>query len=212
MSRTLKKSPNDNIGPRLKKLRTERNLSLSKVAKQLAPHVELQLAGKSGETRISAIENSGANLTLELAIAYSKVFDVSLEYIFCISNDMQHENKTIKETLGLEDFAIAKIKDFSVTQLQILNFLIRSDFIKGLIESFDSFVYTTRSFCESEIVGFDNRLADDKQKEDAKIVELIPRWRLEKSISALIEKIADPIINSDAIDITMTQSSPAIPQ
>lgn len=82
MSRTLKKSPNDNIGPRLKKLRTERNLSLSKVAKQLAPHVELQLAGKSGETRISAIENSGANLTLELAIAYSKVFDVSLNIFF----------------------------------------------------------------------------------------------------------------------------------
>ncbi len=202
MSRTLKKSPNDKIGQRLKELRTERYLSLRKVAKQLAAHVELQLEGKSGETRISAIENSGANLTPELAIAYSKVFDVSLEYIFCLSDDMQPENKTIKETLGLGDIAIAKIKDFSITQLQILNFLIKSDFIKGLIDSFDSFVYATRSMSKSIIVGFDDRLADDKQEEDAKIVELIPRWRLEKSVSALIEKIADPMINSEEIEIT----------
>lgn len=201
MSRTLAKPVNENIGPRLKKLRTERNLSLSKTAKQLAPHVAICLEGKSGETRISTIENSTNNLTPELAIAYAKVFDVSLEYIFCLSDDMQPEHKRIKKVLGLKDSAIVKIKGFSKTQLEILNFLIEHDFIKGLIESFDSFVYTTRFLSESKIVGFDNRLADDKQEEDAKLVALIPRWRLERSVSALIEKIADLIVNSEKIKI-----------
>lgn len=201
MSRTLVKPVNENIGPRLKKLRTERNLSLGKLATELAPHVTIHLEGKSGETRISTIENSTNNLTPELAIAYSKYFDVSLEYIFCLSDDMQPENKTIKKVLGLEDSAIAKIKRFSETQLEILNFLIEHDFIKGLIESFDSFVYTTRFLSESKTVGFDDRLTDDKQEEDAKLVELIPRWRLERSVSALIEKIADLIVNSEKIKI-----------
>lgn len=220
MSRTLMKPVNKNIGPRLKKLRTERNLSLGKLATELAQHVTIHLEGKSGETRILAIENSKNNLTPELAIAYSKYFDVSLEYIFCLSDDMQPENRTIKEVLGLEDSAIAKIAKIkkvsetqSETQLEILNFLIEHDFIKGLIESFDSFVYTTRSLSESKIISFDDRLTDDKQKEDAKIVELIPRWRLERSVSALIDKIADLMVNSEKIKYPDSQqSSPAISQ
>lgn len=69
--------------------------------------------GKSGQTRISAIENSHANLTSELALAYSKNFDVSLEYIFCISDDMRPENKDIKEVLRLSDITISKIRAFS---------------------------------------------------------------------------------------------------
>ena len=84
---------------------------------------------------------------------------------------------------------------------------------KGLIESFDSFVYTTRSLSESKIISFDDRLTDDKQKEDAKIVELIPRWRLERSVSALIDKIADLMVNSEKIKYPDSQqSSPAISQ
>ncbi len=190
MARELKRKSNPNIGERLKKLRNNRKLSLSKTAKLLEPYVDIQLDGKSGETRISGIENSNANLTLELAIAYSKVFNVSLEYLFCLSDDMQPNDKGIREELGLTDIAISKIRDFSNTevypkQLKILNILFESDFMTELIQSLDSFVYTTDSYRDMETLNLDER------ENDKEIVNLLPRWKLDKSVSISIDKIAN---------------------
>lgn len=190
MARELKRKSNPNIGERLKKLRNNRKLSLSKTAKLLEPYVDIQLDGKSGETRISGIENSNANLTLELAIAYSKVFNVSLEYLFCLSDDMQPSDKGIREELGLTDIAISKIRDFSNTevypkQLEILNILFESDFMTELIQSLDSFIYTTNLYRDMETLNFDDR------ENDKEIVNLLPRWKLDKSVSISIDKIAD---------------------
>ena len=194
MARELKRKSNPNIGERLKKLRNNRKLSLSKTAKLLEPYVDIQLDGKSGETRISGIENSNANLTLELAIAYSKVFNVSLEYLFCLSDDMQPNDKGIREELGLTDIAISKIRDFSNTdsnteeypkQLEILNILFESDFMTELIQSLDSFIYTTNLYRGMETLNFDER------ENDKEIVNLLPRWKLDKSVSISIDKIAN---------------------
>lgn len=190
MARELKRKSNPNIGERLKKLRNNRKLSLSKTAKLLEPYVDIQLDGKSGETRISGIENSNANLTLELAIAYSKVFNVSLEYLFCLSDDMQPNDKGIREELGLTDIAISKIRDFSNTevypkQLKILNILFESDFMTELIQSLDSFIYTTDSYRDMETLNLDER------ENDKEIVNLLPRWKLDKSVSISIDKIAN---------------------
>lgn len=190
MARELKRKSNPNIGERLKKLRNNRKLSLSKTAKLLEPYVDIQLDGKSGETRISGIENSNANLTLELAIAYSKVFNVSLEYLFCLSDDMQPNDKGIREELGLTDIAISKIRDFSNTevypkQLEILNILFESDFMTELIQSLDSFIYTTNLYRDMETLNFDER------ENDKEIVNLLPRWKLDKSVSISIDKIAN---------------------
>lgn len=190
MARELKRKSNPNIGERLKKLRNNRKLSLSKTAKLLEPYVDIQLDGKSGETRISGIENSNANLTLELAIAYSKVFNVSLEYLFCLSDDMQPNDKGIREELGLTDIAISKIRDFSNTevypkQLKILNILFESDFMTELIQSLDSFIYTTDSYRDMETLNLDER------ENDKEIVNLLPRWKLDKSVSIFIDKIAN---------------------
>ena len=69
MPRELIKSANEKMGKRLKELRENRKLSLYRLVKQLNPLVSIQLEGKSGETRISRIENSDANLTVELASA-----------------------------------------------------------------------------------------------------------------------------------------------
>jgi len=190
VARELKRKSNPNIGERLKKLRNNRKLSLSKTAKLLEPYVDIQLDGKSGETRISGIENSNANLTLELAIAYSKVFNVSLEYLFCLSDDMQPNDKGIREELGLTDIAISKIRDFSNTevypkQLEILNILFESDFMTELIQSLDSFIYTTNLYRDMETLNFDER------ENDKEIVNLLPRWKLDKSVSISIDKIAN---------------------
>jgi len=190
MPRALK-FPNKDVGERLKELRTGRKLSLDKVSKLLAPHVNnIQLAGESGKTRILAIEKATGNLTVELAAAYSKVFDVSLEYLFCLSDDMRPENKSIKEVLGLTDTAISRIRSFSdknnsKTKLQILNTLFESEFMTKLVDSLDSFIYTSRSYDNYVTLDFDDRKEDDKE-----VVKLIPRWRLDKSVSTLIDEIA----------------------
>lgn len=199
MAKALKKQVNTEIGKRLRELRKGHKLSLNKIVKQLASHVNIQLEGKSGETRISAIENSTGNLTLELAIAYSKIFDVSLEYILCLSNDMQPENKTVKEVLGLTDIAISKIKGCTdknrpLAQMQILNFLFESDFMMELVRSLDSFIYTSNFYNNCETLSFDSR-----QEDDTEVVKLIPRWRLDKSVSASIERIVNLLQNDDKL-------------
>lgn len=189
MPRDLIKPANEKMGKRLKELRENRKLSLYRLVKQLNPLVSIQLEGKSGETRISRIENSDANLTVELAIAYSKIFDVSLEYLFCVSSDMQPENKPIKEVLGLTDIAISKIKDFSngknsETKMKILNTLFESDLLLELVHNLDSFIFTNQFYNSCETLPFDCRYEDDTE-----VVKLLPRWRFEKSVSTLIEKI-----------------------
>lgn len=207
MPKTLKKTPNDKfkkIGNRLKKLRTDKDLTLNQVAACLNPYVQIQLDGKSGETRISEIEKSNANLTPELAVAYSQFFDVSLEYVFCLSDDMRPENKEVKETLGLTDEAIAKIKAFSnengpATYMKILNILFESDFMSELIHSLDSFVYTTQKYSNFVTLDF-----DDRQK-DKEIVGLIPRWKLEKSVSKSMDKIAKLLEDSEELKLLVEE-------
>lgn len=201
MPKTLKKTPNDkfkNIGNRLKKLRADKGLTLNQVAACLNSYVQIQLNGKSGETRISEIEKSNANLTPELAVAYSRVFDVSLEYVFCLSDDMRPENKEVKETLGLTDATITKIKAFSsengsATYLKILNLLFETDFMSELIRSLDSFAYTTQKYSNFVTLDFDYR------QEDKEIVDLISRWKLEKSVSKAIDKIAKLLEDSEEL-------------
>lgn len=193
MPRALKKPIEREIGVRLNKLRNGRKLSLRKVAQQLAPYVNIQLGGKSGETRISALENSAANLTPELAVAYSKAFDVSLEYIFCLSDDMQPEDKTIEESLGLTKDAVSKIREIkscldgnnSAAKLKILNKLFESGYIMELLNHLNSFVVASRLLNECVTLPLDDR------QDDTEAAELIARWQLDKRVLATLEKIAD---------------------
>lgn len=213
MPKALKKTLNDkfkNIGNRLKKLRTDKGLTLNQVAACLNPYVQIQLDGKSGETRISEIEKSNANLTPELAVAYSRVFDVSLEYVFCLSDDMRPENKEIKETLGLTDTTIAKIKAFSsenasAAYLKILNILFETDFMSELIHSLDSFAYTTQKYSNFVTLNFDDR------QEDKEIVGLISRWKLEKSVSKAIDKIANLLEDSEELKLSVEEQQKSSP-
>ena len=195
MSRTLSKPANTKIGERLKELRENRGLSLYRLAEQLNQQVTIQLDGKSGQTRISAIENSHANLTSELALAYSKNFDVSLEYIFCISDDMRPENKDIKEVLRLSDITISKIRAFSEEKnsdelLKVLNILFEHGFMLDLVRSLESFIYLSHFYNDCITLSFDDRQEDDRQEDDREFAKLIPRWRLNKSVLDLTEKIA----------------------
>lgn len=189
MPRTLSKEPIPNVGERIRELRKSRNWSLKKMTEALRPYVHIVLEGKTGESRISSIEKSKKGLTPELANAYSKVFNVTLEYVFCLSNDMRPEDKSIRETLNLTNITISKIRDFSNSevspkQIAILNLLFESDFMSELVHSLDSFVYTTTVYRQMVTLDFDDR------ENDKEIVNLLPRWKLDKSVSASVDKIA----------------------
>lgn len=189
MPRTLSKEPIPNVGDRIRELRKSRNWSLKKITEALQPYVYIVLEGKTGESRISSIEKSEGNLTLEIAIAYSKVFNVTLEYLFCLSDEKRPEDKSIRESLNLTNITISKIRDFSNSevspaQVAILNLLFESDFMSELVHSLDSFVYTTTVYRQMVTLDFDDR------ENDKEIVNLLPRWKLDKSVSASVDKIA----------------------
>jgi len=68
------------------------------------------LDGENGKVTVSQLERGARKITLEMALAYAEIFDVSLDYICGRSDDPQPENKGIRESTGLEDDAIAMLK------------------------------------------------------------------------------------------------------
>ena len=112
--------------------------------------------------------------------------------------------KEVKETLGLTDAAIAKIKAFSsengsATYLKILNLLFETDFMSELIHSLDSFAYTTQKYSNFVTLDFDYR------QEDKEIVGLISKWKLEKSVSKAIDKIVKLLEDSEELKLPVEE-------
>ncbi len=186
--RSLKKTPDIKIANRLKDLRGD--LKLNKLAEKLQPYVSINLEGNIGRSAISNLENQKQNLTPELAIAYSKVFDVSLEYLFCLSEDMKSENKSIKEVTGLSDKSIAVFKnyprgDYVQPYLAIFNMLCESGRLTELIEALDRFVFFVNR--SSDIIDF---IADGSKS----LIKPIAEWNLNNDISNVIDKIKDELL------------------
>lgn len=93
------------IGQRIRNLRENKGLSQMKLAEKLQPYLSLVLEGDTGKQVISQLENGKRGLTIEIAIAYSKIFGVSLDYLFLQSDDWQPEYKEASN-LGLSNEAI----------------------------------------------------------------------------------------------------------
>lgn len=197
MSKALMKRIDPKIGPRLKELRESRGFSLNKLIEKLNEHVSIYLEGKSGETRISKIERSENNLTPELAIAYSRVFHVSLEYLFCESDDMWPENRNVKEMLGLSDYAIVAISGINQSQeneghrrsIEILNLLFESGIMMQLVECLETFAKRSLFFDKCIRIDVEGDLIDTDDDYD-----IIARWWLNKSLSNLADKTVQLLI------------------
>lgn len=193
----LKNTPDKDIAKRLKALREQKELTLIDVAEKLDPYVNINLIGNGGRSVISNLENQKQNLTIELAVAYSKVFNVSLEYILCQSDDMQPENKTIKVVLGLSDRAIEAIKNIKedispIDELgyvppntEILDALLRAGFISKLLKSFGGFIY-------SGILHNDNSVWLGHPGENAMRPSI---WYLKNEIDDAVEAVIDTFVS-----------------
>jgi len=107
---------NIKIGTRLKELRETRSLSQGKLAKELdkrigmnSPNKIMVLDGTNGGQIVSALER-GNRITHNVLIAYADVFEVSLDYLYCLTDEWQAGFQEIKDRLGLSNSSIAYLE------------------------------------------------------------------------------------------------------
>lgn len=95
------------IKTRLRKLRTDREYSQTKLGNLVKEIIgnEMELSGETGKQTISQIESlkNKRMINLPMAKAYCKIFDTTLDYIFCQTDDMKPSNQILKSELGLND-------------------------------------------------------------------------------------------------------------
>lgn len=95
---------------RLISLRKSKGYSQSQLAREVEKYIkETVLEGETGKQTISQIEN-GRNINLEMACAYCKIFDTTLDYIYGRTNVMKPNYKSIKKDLGLDDLTIHNLE------------------------------------------------------------------------------------------------------
>jgi len=112
----------DKVAKRLRELRRGRGWSLSEMAKNLDSLIgqdalkKMVLGGNTGRETVSQLENAKRGITLDLAFAYSHIFDVSLDCVLARTDDWKPEYKEVKEITGLSNEAIKnliKFKDYN---------------------------------------------------------------------------------------------------
>lgn len=95
---------------RLISLRKSKGYSQSQLAREVEKYIkETVLEGETGKQTISQIEN-GRNINLEMACAYCKIFDTTLDYIYGRTNVMKPSYESIKKDLGLDDLTIHNLE------------------------------------------------------------------------------------------------------
>ena len=137
MSKEKKPSP----GGRIKKLREAKGLSPADVVLELNKKgIYFGNAEETGRQTITQFESGKRSLMLEHAFAYAEIFDTTLDYIYCRSDDPKPQNKDIREATALSDEAIAYFErltrpfnDDDVFYSKIANLLIESGFFDGIV-------------------------------------------------------------------------------
>jgi len=125
----MEKSKQKEIGIRLKNLREEAKLSQKELAEVLKNRDILKTAldGETGGHTISQIERAVRGLTIDMALEYTKIFNVSLDYIYGESNNLKPEYNEIIEKIGLSDKAIKNLEEINNNNkiaISVLNYLL----------------------------------------------------------------------------------------
>ena len=181
----LKNIPDKNIAVRLSTLREAEKLTLGKTADKIQPHVKISV----GRSVISNLEKQQQNLTIELAIAYSKAFYVSLDYILCLSDDPHPRNKDIRTALGLSDKAIDAIEQINGSPyVKILNTLFETGFIPKLLKAFERFI-------DRGVIDGGNTIWLDHEEYPQESAIRPNVWYLKNEINDSIEAIIDTVVS-----------------
>lgn len=101
---------------RLRQLRETQGLSMLDMGRKLDDLIGrngkckegkgLSLWYNSGSQAVSQLENGGRTLLPHFAVAYAKIFDVSLDYIYGLTDEPNTQYSNFKEFIGLSDKAM----------------------------------------------------------------------------------------------------------
>lgn len=155
------------VAERLKNLRHERKLTpgqLSRRLEVLLPEMTFQneQSGHIGRNIISNVEH-GKGITPNMLRAYSQEFNVSLEYLFCLADERQPQDKTYEDDIGLSSQALATLRHektllgdnennsfdegyYHVTE--IINLLLGEEYIpfgKNILQAIQKYVFENPS-------------------------------------------------------------------
>ena len=161
-------------GKRLKQLRErekekESGWTQPGLAKKLNTYTSNELDDENGKVTVSQLERGVRNLTLDMALAYSEVFGVSLDYICGRSEDWQPEYREVKEITGMSDRAIGNLIAKKGREAKYISELISHEkfnsFIERLAANVELRVRYENEF--GEIPEQERKIADMKRTHEA---------------------------------------------
>ena len=154
------------VGKKLRTIRNKAGLSQRDLAK-----IELEKNGfsqenlkstsalSSGKSTISQIERGVRGLTVDRAIVYAEIFNVSLDYFFRETESYKSEYEFIKEKFGFSDDALNKLEQLNKNNkemISVLNRLLSIDllpFFMELLEAFSEHSYIGTKSLVSQYPG-----------------------------------------------------------
>jgi len=110
----------ERVAKRIRGLREGRKWSLREMGERLNALIGddalgiLTLGGQTGRQTVAQLESikKPRGITIDIALAYSHIFDVSLDFIFCLTDSWRPEDKEVKEATGLSNKAIETLMAF----------------------------------------------------------------------------------------------------
>lgn len=104
---------------------------LVRVFKEKVPDIKID------RNKINRIENGTQKPDVDLLIAYSTVFNVSIDYLLGVSNvaSIDENLQMIGKVTGLTDTSIKMLKQYKDLYLDTLNYLIESNALHKLIKT-----------------------------------------------------------------------------
>lgn len=92
---------------------------------------------KIDRNKINRIENGAQKPDADTLIAYSKVFDISVDYLLGISPTatIDEDIRMIGKTTGLSDISINMLKQYKDLYCDILNYLLENNSLHDLIKT-----------------------------------------------------------------------------
>lgn len=168
------------IGDRLRKLRKIKEYSQTELAKEIEKKKNIVILeeNEAGKNAISQLEKGKRGLTIDNALIYADIFNVSLDYIYRGTENWKPEYKVIKEQLGLSDETLNKIEYMNKNErenLYLLDSIIKpsnSIPLDDLLEAIKEYVITDSKKDEIILLFNISRLAEKMAEELKKKYEV----------------------------------------
>ena len=191
----------DAVRKRLRNLRERKKWSGDTLSRKLEEHLHFVITFRSpdddhlGRQIVSAIEK-GKGITENVLLAYSEIFNVSLEYLLCVDENELPEHKSIKEVTPLTDEAIRflnSIKDNKEKAKTINELLAHGE---GVIDGITAFLnFNKESFGAFDVgkMDFDDTgrrlVVATKQKIDGENMDLMKAWSILNALQQFREEV-----------------------